>query len=76
MKLVNEAIPKLDSGALTSGKGVYTDDIAPADCLVVKVLRSPHAYARIRGIKKTAAGKVPGVVAVLTWEDVLPQKSA
>ena len=70
MKLVNEAIPKLDSGALTSGKGVYTDDIAPADCLVVKVLRSPHAYARIRGIKKTAAGKVPGVVAVLTWEDV------
>ena len=70
MKLVNEAIPKLDSGALTGGKGVYTDDIAPADCLIVKVLRSPHAHARIREIKKTAASKVPGVAAVFTWEDV------
>ena len=69
MKLVHEAIPKLDSGALTSGKGVYTDDIAPADCLVVKVLRSPHAHARIREIRKTAASRVPGVVTILTWED-------
>ena len=69
MKLVHEAIPKLDSGALTSGKGVYTDDIAPADCLVVKVLRSPHAHAHIREIRKTAASRVPGVVTILTWED-------
>ena len=69
MKLVHEAIPKLDSGALTGGKGVYTDDIAPADCLVVKVLRSPHAHAHIREIRKTAASRVPGVVTILTWED-------
>ncbi len=70
MKLVNKAIPKLDSGALTAGKGVYTDDIAPSDCLVVKVLRSPHAFARIRESRKEAACKVPGVVCILTWQDV------
>lgn len=70
MKLVNKRIPKLDSAALTEGKGVYTDDIAPADCLVVKVLRSPHAHARVREVKKTAASQIPGIACILTWEDM------
>ena len=41
LKFVNQAIPKLDGAALTGGKGVYTEDMVPRDCLVVQVLRSP-----------------------------------
>ena len=58
MKWVNEAIPKTDGLALVTGQGVYTDDLAPKDCLIVKVLRSPHAFARIKSIRKDAASRV------------------
>ena len=61
---------KKDAGALVTGKPVYTDDIAPADCLIVKVLRSPHANARILSIKTDIAKKVPGIECIYTWEDV------
>lgn len=73
MKYVNQPIRKKDAMALVTGKPVYTDDIAPEDCLVVKVLRSPHAHAEILEIKKDIAEKLPGIVCVLTYEDV-PQK--
>ena len=69
MKVVNQAIPKVDSKALVTGKPVYTDDIAPKDCLVVKVLRSPHAHALIKNIKTDTAVKVPGIECVLTYKD-------
>ena len=70
LKYVNQAIPKLDGAALTGGKGVYTEDMVPRDCLVVQVLRSPHAFARIKSIRKDAASRVPGISCILTWEDV------
>lgn len=73
MKYVNQPIRKKDAMALVTGKPVYTDDIAPKDCLVVKVLRSPHAHVEILEIKKDIAEKLPGIVCVLTYEDV-PQK--
>ena len=59
--------------ALMTGKPVYTDDIAPKDCLIVKVLRSPYAHAWIEAIDKTRALAVPGIETILTWEDS-PQK--
>lgn len=70
MRYVNKAVPKTDGMALTSGKGLYTDDLAPRDCLVVKVLRSPHAFARIKSIRKDSASRVAGIACILTWEDV------
>ena len=45
MKYVNAPVMKKDAMALVTGKPVYTDDLAPKDCLIVKVLRSPHAHA-------------------------------
>lgn len=69
MKYVNKAVPKVDSKALITGKPVYTDDLAPKDCLVVKVLRSPYAHALIQEIKTDTAMKVPGIVRVLTYQD-------
>ena len=45
MKYVNKPVPKTDAMSLVTGKPVYTDDLAPSDCLIVKILRSPHANA-------------------------------
>ncbi len=70
MKTVNKGIRKLDAMALVTGKPVYTDDIAPKNCLVVKVLRSPHAYAQILNINKDLALKVPGIECIFTYQDV------
>ena len=70
MSFVNTAVPKVDAPALVTGKPVYTDDIAPKDCLVVKILRSPHAHALIEEIQTGNAKKVPGVECILTYKDV------
>lgn len=70
MKTVNQPVRKKDAMQLLTGKPVYTEDIAPADCLVVKLLRSPHANAVIRCIKTDIALKVPGIEAIYTWEDI------
>ena len=67
---VGHAIDKLDSRALLHGKAVYTDDLATEDALVIKILRSPHAHARIRSIDTSKAAKVPGVEVILTYADV------
>lgn len=69
-RYVSHAIRKLDAGALLSGKPVYTDDLAPASCLVIKLLRSPHAHALIESIRTEAARRVPGIEAIFTYEDV------
>lgn len=66
---VKKSINKIDGMNLVSGKPLYTDDLAPKDCLVVKLLRSPHAFAKIRDIDTTIAKKIPGVECVLTWKD-------
>lgn len=72
-KYVGSPVIKKDAMALVTGKPVYTDDLAPKDCLIVKVVRSPYAHALIEEIQKDKAMKVPGIAAILTWEDV-PQK--
>ncbi|MBQ4090622.1 MAG: molybdopterin-dependent oxidoreductase [Clostridia bacterium] len=74
MKQVNKAVRKKDAMSLLLGKPVYTDDLAPREALVVKLLRSPHANAEILSIDKSRALKVPGVVCVLTHEDVPKQR--
>lgn len=70
MKQVNRAVRKKDAMSLLLGKPVYTDDIAPRDALVVKLLRSPYAHAEIVSVDKTRALAVAGVACVLTHEDV------
>ena len=70
MKYVNKPVPKTDAMSLVTGKPVYTDDLAPSDCLIVKILRSPHANAWVEEIKTDAAKKIEGIACVLTYEDV------
>ena len=70
MKSVNKCIRKKDSMELLLGKPVYTDDLAPKDCLVVKLLRSPYANAIIKDINTAIAMKVPGIEAIYTYKDI------
>ena len=51
LKIVNRPVVKKDAAALVTGKAVYTNDLAPSDCLIVKVVRSPYAHALIKDIQ-------------------------
>lgn len=70
MKTVNKPFRKKDAMQLVTGQPVYMDDLIPQDCLIVKLLRSPHANAIVRTINTAVAKKVPGIEAIFTWEDV------
>ena len=70
MKYVNAPVMKKDAMALVTGKPVYMDDLAPKDCLIVKVLRSPYAHALIEEIKSENALKQNGIECILTYKDV------
>ena len=74
MTTVNQGVRKLDAMQLVTGQPVYAEDIAPENCLVVKLLRSPHANAMVREIDTERAMRVPGMEAVFTWKDV-PQNA-
>ncbi len=69
-KYVGKHIVKKDAKALLAGKPLYTDDIAPENALVVKLKRSPHAFAKIKEIDVSKAYKVPGIELILTYRDV------
>lgn len=70
MEVVNKSYTKKDGMGLVQGKPVYTDDLAPKDALIVKVLRSPHAFARIKNINTSIAEKIPGVECIFTYKDI------
>lgn len=69
-KTVGKAVRKKDAMGLLLGKPAFVSDVTPPDCLVIKLLRSPHAHALIRSIDTSIAMKVPGMVAVYTYQDV------
>ncbi|MDO8875320.1 MAG: molybdopterin-dependent oxidoreductase [Pseudolabrys sp.] len=66
---VGHNVPAPAGPDVVTGKARFTLDVAVEGLQHIKLLRSPHAHARIRSIDKTAALAVPGVVAVLTHED-------
>ena len=70
MNSVGKGVIKKDAMALVTGQPVYCDDLAPKDCLIVKLLRSPHAYAKIKSIDASIAKRIPGIEAIYTYEDV------
>ena len=70
MNTVNKRFRKKDAMQLVTGQPVYMDDLVPAGCLIVKLLRSPHANAIVKTIHTAVAKKVPGIEAIFTWEDV------
>ncbi|MEP3603551.1 MAG: aerobic carbon-monoxide dehydrogenase large subunit [Stappiaceae bacterium] len=69
---LGSARKRVEDARFTQGKGNYVDDIKMAGMLFGDFVRSPYGHARIKSIDKTAALAVPGVVAVLTAEDLKP----
>ena len=56
--------------SIVTGKARYTMDFTMEGMLHIKVVRSPHAHAKILAIRKAKAVAVSGVHAIFTWEDV------
>ena len=66
MRVVGKRTPRIEGPGKVSGHLHFAADLAPEGCLWGKVLRSPHAHARIVRIDTAAAERVPGVHTVLT----------
>ena len=69
-EVVGKSEVKVDAYKLAQGKPAFTADLQLKDVLYAKVLRSPLAHARITSIDTSAAKALPGVAAVLTWQDI------
>jgi len=61
---------KVDAAKLAQGKPAFTADLQLPGTLIAKVLRSPYGHARIVRIDTSRAKALPGVEAVMTWEDL------
>jgi len=72
-KFIGKYRPKIDGREKAAGKAVYADDLSLKSrmpgLLYAKVLRSPHAHARIKSLDLRAALALPGVVDILRYDD-------
>ena len=70
LEVVGESEAKVDGVKLAAGRPVFTDDVRLEGMLYGALLTSPHAHARIGRIDASRARELPGVHAVLTYQDV------
>ena len=68
MQYVGKSEERIDAKTKAGGNARFTADISFPGTKVCRLVRSPHAHARIRGIDTEAAEKLPGVEAVITGE--------
>src|SRR5437879_3672412 len=71
MSFVGKSFTGRLNSQLAAGRGTFVDDVLLPGMTFMAVLRSPHAHARIRSIDTRAARSLPGVVDVVTGQDVL-----
>jgi xanthine dehydrogenase molybdenum-binding subunit len=69
-RYIGKPAPRRDAPEIVTGTAQFLDDLKFQNQLHGKVLRSPHAHALIRKIDKSKAEALPGVKAVVTWEDI------
>jgi carbon-monoxide dehydrogenase large subunit len=67
---IGQSVTRIEDLRLLTGSGKYTDDMQLENETHAFVLRSPHAHAEIRGMNIEAAKAAPGVLLVLTGDDV------
>ena len=69
-KYVGGAVKRREDPRLLLGRGRYVADVHPAGTVHMVIVRSPHAHARITGVGVARALAAPGVLSVLTWDDI------
>ena len=70
-QVVGTNVPKIDAADKVTGRAKYTADMSFPGMLWGKILRSPHAHAKILSIDTERASKLPGVKAVITGQDTV-----
>ncbi len=68
--LIGSNMRKVEGLSKSTGRAVYTDDLAFPGMLHGKILRSPHAHARILSVDVNGAQELDGVHAVITGQDM------
>ena len=68
---IGRSVGRPNAKALLQGQGRYVDDISLTGMLHVSFIRNPYGHALIRDVRKDAASKMPGVVAVVTGAEIL-----
>ncbi|MCO5130825.1 MAG: xanthine dehydrogenase family protein molybdopterin-binding subunit [Xanthobacteraceae bacterium] len=74
MEGIGASVVRKEDRRFTTGKGRYVDDIKLLGMTHAHFVRSPHGHARVKGIDSSAALKMPGVVAVLTGQQIVDDK--
>src|SRR4051812_2982197 len=67
---IGKTVPRPNLDRLMQGRGLYVSDIELSRMAHVVFLRSPHAHAKIKGIDASAAKQMPGVIAVVSGEEL------
>jgi carbon-monoxide dehydrogenase large subunit len=67
---IGQSVRRTEDLRLVTGHGQYTDDLRFENQTFAAFLRSPHAHAKLRSVDAAAAKAAPGVVAVLTYDDI------
>ena len=67
---IGQPVTRRDALEKATGATLYAADLTVDGCAYIKILRSPHHHAKILNIDKAEAEAIPGVLAVLTGEDV------
>ncbi|MHC4481627.1 MAG: xanthine dehydrogenase family protein molybdopterin-binding subunit, partial [Planctomycetota bacterium] len=68
---IGKEVRRIEDPGLLTGRVEFIDNVALPGMLHCAILRSPYAHAEIRAIRSEGAEKLPGVVAILTGDDVL-----
>lgn len=68
--MVGKSIPRVDAYEKVTGRAMFTDDLAPADCLVAKVYHARIGNGIVKSIDTSEAEAMEGVVKVVTFKDV------
>src|SRR5215218_9351396 len=71
---IGASVLRKEDKRFITGKGRYVDDIKVIGMTHAHFIRSPHAHAKVKSIDSTAAMKMPGVVGVLTGQQIVDDK--
>src|SRR5882724_7571323 len=71
---IGASVVRKEDRRFITGQGRYVDDVKMVGMSYAHFIRSPHAHAKVKGIDSTEAMKMPGVIAVLTGQQIVDDK--